>query len=68
MNPRIHILCGPNLVKLAPFLFAILLPLAASAQSMFPQQGFKTATVKEKRVRRIPSPPGEDLVLLIQGS
>ena len=28
----------------------------------------KTKTQKEKKVRRIPSPPGEDLVLMIQGS
>ena len=30
-------------------------------------QTIKTETVKEKKVRRIPSPPAEDLVLRIQG-
>jgi len=29
-------------------------------------QTLKTETQKEKKVRRIPSPPGEDLVLMIQ--
>jgi len=28
----------------------------------------KTETQKEKKVRRIPSPPGEDLVLLVRAS
>jgi hypothetical protein len=68
-------IAGPALARLADFgddrntmkrtslLLAALVSLTTQAQSIFP---LKTETQKEKKVRRILSPPGEDSVLLVQ--